>query len=83
MTERLLSYENVRVFCFQNQREIVCDLNNYADYTHYTPEINQYMVKCFESGDCEVKAGEMPGQLKKMREIIDSFDFKTLFSKEY
>ena len=83
IADTLLQYGNVRVFYFQNLEDVVTDLNNYADYTHYKPEINQYMVKCFENGDCEVKAGEMPGQLKKMREIVDRFDFKTLFSKEY
>ena len=50
MTGRLLSYENVRMFCFQNQRDIVCDLNNYADYTHYHADVCRYIVECFADG---------------------------------
>lgn len=43
------------VFYFQNLEDIVTNLNNYADYTHYKPEINKYMVTCFANGTCEVK----------------------------
>ena len=46
---KLLAYDNVRVFCFQNNRDIVCNLNNYADYTHYHADVCRYIVECFEN----------------------------------
>lgn len=83
MTERLLEYENVRVFFFPNQEWIICDLNNYADYSHYHPDINRYMTECFVSGECEVTQENMAQELKKMREIALGYDFEELFSVEY
>ena len=37
---------NVTVYDFQAIPEI-CDLDNYKDITHYSAQINEYMVDCF------------------------------------
>lgn len=40
ITERLLPYENVKLYDFQTRADWVLDLNNYKDTTHHSPEIN-------------------------------------------
>jgi hypothetical protein len=83
VAERLLEYDNVHLFYFQNMPEVT-DLNNYADYSHYKPNINRYMVECFKTGDHEIKSAEqMRDELLKMRGIIDEFDFDELFSVDW
>jgi hypothetical protein len=83
VAERLLEYDNVHLFYFQNMPEVT-DLNNYADYSHYKPDINRYMVECFKTGDHEIKTAEqMRDELLKMRGIIDEFDFDELFSVDW
>ena len=63
---------------------MITDLNNYADYSHYKPEINRFMVECFKSGVCEIHSSEqMRDELTKMRGIINEFDYDDLFSKEW
>ena len=80
----LLSYDNVRVFYFPNREEIVTDLNNYADYTHYHARFNRFMTECFADGTCEVKnMEEMDRALEETRDMIERFDFEELFSVEY
>lgn len=84
IADRMLEYDNVRLFFFPNQEWIVTDLNNYADYTHYHKDINHYMTKCFADGTCEINSGEeMKQALKDVRLLIDRFDFAELFSHEY
>lgn len=84
ITDRLLPYENVKVFFFPNQEWIVTDLNNYADYSHYHSDINYYMTQCFADGTCEITSeNEMKQALVNMRLIIDDFDFEELFSVDY
>ncbi|MBD5522914.1 MAG: hypothetical protein HDR04_00560 [Lachnospiraceae bacterium] len=84
IAETLLAYDNVRIFYFPNREEIVTDLNNYADYTHYHRDINRYMTECFADGACEVTcAEEMEQALDETRDMIERFDFETLFSVEY
>lgn len=84
IADTVLAYDNVRVFFFPNQEEIVTNLNNYADYSHYHRDINRYMTECFMDGTCEVEdSGEMKEALIVMQEVIDRFDFEELFSVEY
>lgn len=84
IADTLLAYDNVRVFFFPNQEWIVTDLNNYADISHYHSDINYYMTECFARGECEVADSvQMAGELEKMRDVIERFDFDALFSVEY
>ena len=71
------------LFYFQNMEETL-DLNNYADYSHYKPEINRFMVECFKDGSYEIHSSEeMAKELQKMRQMIGDFDYNELFSKEW
>lgn len=84
LAENLLAYDNVRVFYFPNREEIVTDLNNYADYTHYHARFNRYMTECFADGSCEVKSAQEMGRvIEETRDMIERFDFEELFSVEY
>lgn len=83
VAERLLQYDNVHLFYFQNMDEVL-DLNNYADYSHYKPEINRFMVECFKSGDHEIHfTRDMDEQLAIMDKMVSEFDFEELLSKEW
>jgi hypothetical protein len=83
IADELLKYENVHLYYFQNMEEVT-DLNNYADYSHYKPEINKFMVECFSNGDYEINSSEeMAEALSRMKEIINSFDFGTLLSTDW
>ncbi len=78
----LLAYDNVRLFYFQNMKDVVTDLDNYADYTHYKPDINRYMTECFANGEHEItSSSQFADELQKMRDIIDAFDFRELFDR--
>lgn len=46
LTEKL---ENVTVFDFHNL-ELTSDLENYRDISHYTKDVNDYLVNCFADG---------------------------------
>lgn len=84
IANRLIAYDNVRVFYFPNQEWIVTDLNNYADYTHYHRDINYYMTECFADGTCEAASAEDIRQaLQETQDMIERFDFEALFAVEY
>jgi len=44
------AYDNVSVYDFQCNSDIVEDLNNYKDYTHYSGKINDYMIEAVAQG---------------------------------
>lgn len=91
IAERLNTYDNVEIYFFPDQEEIICDLNNYADYTHYHPRYNRYMAECFANGNCRVakKSGQVDDggktideYLTHMREIAEGFDYEELLSRK-
>ncbi len=83
IAETLLLCDNVKLFYFQTMDEVT-DLNNYADYSHYKPEINRYMVECFSDDSHRITSSEqMAKELTKMRGIVESFDYEELFSQDW
>lgn len=87
IANRLNAYENVRIFFFPDQEEIICDLNHYADYSHYHPRYNRYMAECFASGENLVaKPGEagkdIDQYLEHMKEIAENFPYEELLKEK-
>ncbi len=68
--ELVESYDNVKVFDFQGA-ELTADLDNYMDLSHYSPEVNDFMVSCFASGDYLADTGTLADTERQIRENID------------
>lgn len=64
MTKALLSHDNVRVFCFQNEPDITTNLDNYMDTIHFSPDINRQMLDMIIAGKDEMT-------LDNYEEVID------------
>jgi hypothetical protein len=79
--ERLMEFDNVRLFDFMTEEETVTDINNYADIIHYKPEFNTYMVSCFAEGSDELEKGGMKDMTDKLRAIIADYDYEALFER--
>lgn len=63
------------VYDFQSE-DITLDLNNYKDATHYSPDINDWMVHCFASGNCLVTPENSDSYQMKLIENIKYFQEK-------
>ena len=77
----------MEVYFFPDQEEIICDLNNYADYSHYHPRYNRYMTECFAAKKFRLPKEGQEGKgideyLAHMREIVEKFDFEELLSRK-
>lgn len=87
VASRLNKYENVRMYFFPAMEETVTDLNNYADYTHYHPDVNRYMTQCFINDDYLIAKAESEGgvsieeYLLRMKDILSRYDFEALRQK--
>ncbi|MDO4965151.1 MAG: hypothetical protein Q4E51_00450 [Lachnospiraceae bacterium] len=76
---KLLDYDNVRIFYFQDEYDIVTDLNNYRDYSHFKQDINKYMYECMRDGKKEVTKDTYFDTLLHMYEYATSYDYEGLF----
>jgi hypothetical protein len=77
----LLSYDNVKLFLFQNAHDIVTNLYNYKDYTHYSVDINNYVVDCFQNGKHRITAQNYVDELAKLKDMAANFDYGILFGE--
>lgn len=64
MTRALLEYDNVRIFCFQNETDITTNFDYYMDTIHFSPEINRLMLDRIIEGKNEMT-------LDNYEEVID------------
>ena len=45
VTERLLSYDNVKIYDFQSELDWILNLDHYVDYEHYGAHINDEIIR--------------------------------------
>lgn len=79
--EQLLAYENVEIFFYQNEKEIITNLDNYKDYSHYGSWINSYMTQAMAEGRGNVTLENCQQVMDEMRSFIHAYDFEALFAQ--
>lgn len=67
----LLSFENVEIFYFQDEEEIICNPEFYMDMIHYSPDINQWMLEKLLNGENRLDAGNLQETLQGMRDLTE------------
>lgn len=65
----LLSYKNVKMFYFQNDREIITNLENYMDILHFSPEINHYICESLIEGKHRISPENYIQNIREMRDL--------------
>lgn len=83
MTERLLNYENVHVFNFLGKEEIICNLNNYADYMHYHKNVCRYITECFATGENELHPENYGQAFDEIRTLAMSYNYPAIWDDWY
>ncbi len=77
-----LSYENVRVFYFQDEYEMITDLDRYMDPCHYKEEYNHYIEQCIRDGKNEVTEENYRERIENMYRIVSGYDFESIWDGE-
>lgn len=77
--DRLLSYDNVRMFYFQDDWDLITDLDNYKDYSHFSKEISHYLYECMRDGKFEITKETSFDRLLKFSEDVAAYDHESTF----
>ena len=64
---------NVKIFDFQDIESITHNLDNYRDITHYSKEINEYMIDSIASGKHAVTAANLGEKLMNLKAQVNNF----------
>lgn len=78
----LLQYDNVHVYFYHDWWDVVLNLDNYKDYSHYGKWINSAIMQRVAQGEGELTDENYVQKFKEMSEFIHSYDFENLFADE-
>lgn len=74
----LLPCENVRLYSLLDFEDVVCDLDNYKDYNHYSAEISKKIVSWLQEGQGLVTWENRNQVLERLERLAKEFDFQAL-----
>jgi hypothetical protein len=77
---RLLTYKNVKIYFYQCEEDIITDLDNYKDFTHYGNWINDKITEYIAQDKNRVDVGNYQTVVQDMKEYIHAYDFETILS---
>lgn len=76
-----LSYDNVSVFYFQDEYEMITDLEQYMDTCHYKEAYNYYMEQCIKNGKNEVTPEDYEERIERMYHIASEYDYEKIWGE--
>lgn len=79
VTEYFLQFPNVKLSSFFADENIICNLDNYKDYSHYSERINEYMVKKMKTGEYELNNDNYKQYFEQARNFLCNYDYEQLF----
>ncbi|MBQ4482494.1 MAG: hypothetical protein II966_04585 [Lachnospiraceae bacterium] len=77
--EELLECENVRLFSFYDDFDLITDLNNYKDVNHYREEVNSYILQSIKKGEHELTRENYGEYCDKVWEFYTGFEYDKIF----
>lgn len=77
----LLSYDNVEIYYFQSEKDIVCNPDYYMDMIHYSPDISQYMLEQLAYDDHKITPENYREKIAEMQALAN--DITTDYIYDY
>lgn len=76
---KLLCFDNVSVYYFQSDEDIICNLDNYMDMIHYSPEINQTMLEAVREDLYRVEPDHWQETFEEMKRTLDDIVSRKIY----
>lgn len=77
--QEILQCENVRLFSFADNFELVCDLDKYADQGHYSIDTYSDILKWIKNGEYEITKENYKQHLEIRKEFYEQYDYDIIF----
>lgn len=81
--ETLLRYDNVRLYNFLMDGDIVTDLDYYCDYIHHSGEAAGMVLEKIRAGACRMTAENWRETLANWREFVVHYDYEPYWTNSF
>lgn len=78
-TEMLLKYDNVKLYSWFDEYDMIGNLNNYRDYYHYDINISNQLVQWMREGRGELTPNNYEEHFNKVCEFYNNYDYEKLW----
>ena len=77
---QLLSYDNIKIFFFADNAEIITNLDNYGDYIHHSGQISSLLLSKIASGEGMITRENYLLKISEFYEFIQAYNYDSLFT---
>ncbi len=77
--EQILAFENTKIYFYHNEPDIICNLDNYKDYSHYGTWINSFMTESMAKDYGRVDKNNYKEVISEMKDFVYGYDFDKIF----
>ncbi len=79
VAEYFLQFPNVNLSSFLAEKDIICNLDNYKDYTHYSEKINKYMAEEIKAEGKMLNKDNYKKYFEDFRDFLYNYDYDKIF----
>ncbi len=79
--EMMLPYENIRLYSFFDEFDMICDLDNYRDIGHYSGQINSMILEWMHNGEHLLTEENYEEYCEKTRDFYLNYHYDALFEE--
>ena len=80
--ERLLKYDNVKIYCYMQEEEIITNMDNYIDITHYGNWINDKITEYVAEDKNRMTVDNYQTTIQNMKDFIHGYDYEALLEQK-
>lgn len=77
--ELLVEYSNVHLFAFLDEYEMICNLENYKDITHYSEDINSQILVWMKEGTHQLTKDNYMDYCTRVNDFYTNYNYDKLF----
>lgn len=81
--ERLLRYDNVKLYDFLMDPDIVLDLDNYCDYVHHSGAVCTQVLGKMAAGECRLTEENYQQTLAQWRDFVVDYDYDKYWDESF
>lgn len=78
MLTELSKVDNIRVYAFDDEIELITNFDNYKDTNHYGEEINSYILKCMYDDKKLIDVENKDHYINTINEFFTNYDYESL-----
>ena len=80
--EKFLECDNIQLFSFNDDYDLICDLDNYTDNVHYSQSVSSYILTSMKEDKHRLTKDNYEEYLRNIREFYTNYDYDLIFEGE-